>query len=389
MEIGWIDYSKEEKNRITTILSMLSEQGTLDELGIGTIRNAFSEALFPAVSTLYTRAKYFVLIPYIFSMVMQQKRVESASDFRRWFERYEDDLIDVLIKNSPSGTKGIFGSSVRKQGKTLRYRPSTIYWNGIKTLGIIRHPDFSIDDACDVLFRKMNRRREVIPKSEGVDEAGDDDDVLLDGLSIFTPIIPDYDVMIAADIYLNKKESEYLKERFITSRDTRDSLIAHMLREDIYAENLEQLNTEKLPKKLRGIVELAKQFTSFVYGAYKLYNVIFSDCQDQTIVEGFESWIENEYQPFNLDEIIAFSECPKTTADFLLNLNQAFSERDVETAESIVINREKYIKRDRAKLRKPNEYRYEKPVHDHRLNYRFPVASTIIKDIREGLKRKL
>ena len=66
MEIGFIDYSKDERNKILSTLKLLGEQTALDELGIGVIRDAYADLLFPGVSTLQTRAKYFVIIPYLF-----------------------------------------------------------------------------------------------------------------------------------------------------------------------------------------------------------------------------------------------------------------------------------------------------------------------------------
>lgn len=43
MPLGWIDFSKTERNKVLTVLDLLSENGTLDELGIATIRDGFSD----------------------------------------------------------------------------------------------------------------------------------------------------------------------------------------------------------------------------------------------------------------------------------------------------------------------------------------------------------
>ena len=59
MELGWIDFSKNERDDILNTLDSLSEKGTLDELGIAPIRDGFSDLFFPGTSTLQTRAKYF------------------------------------------------------------------------------------------------------------------------------------------------------------------------------------------------------------------------------------------------------------------------------------------------------------------------------------------
>ena len=34
MPLGWIDFSKSERNKVLSVLDLLSEAGTLDELGI-------------------------------------------------------------------------------------------------------------------------------------------------------------------------------------------------------------------------------------------------------------------------------------------------------------------------------------------------------------------
>ena len=73
MEIGFIDYSKDERNKILSTLKLLGEQTALDELGIGVIRDAYADLLFPGVSTLQTRAKYFVIIPYLFQEAFQRQ----------------------------------------------------------------------------------------------------------------------------------------------------------------------------------------------------------------------------------------------------------------------------------------------------------------------------
>nr|WP_298051903.1 hypothetical protein [uncultured Lachnoanaerobaculum sp.] len=37
MQLGWVDFSKEDRQKALDVINLLSEQGTVDELGIGTI----------------------------------------------------------------------------------------------------------------------------------------------------------------------------------------------------------------------------------------------------------------------------------------------------------------------------------------------------------------
>lgn len=65
MQIGWIDFSPEERSRTLTVLSSLSEPGSVDELGVGIVRDAMADVLFPGTSTLLTKARYFFFVPYV------------------------------------------------------------------------------------------------------------------------------------------------------------------------------------------------------------------------------------------------------------------------------------------------------------------------------------
>ena len=58
MQLGWIDFSKEDRQKAFDVINLLSEQGAVDELGIGVIRDAFANYFFPGTSTIKT-AKAF------------------------------------------------------------------------------------------------------------------------------------------------------------------------------------------------------------------------------------------------------------------------------------------------------------------------------------------
>ena len=63
MQLGWVDFSREDREKVLDVMNLLQEQGAVDELGIGLIRDAFANYFFPRTSTVQTRAKYF-LIPF-------------------------------------------------------------------------------------------------------------------------------------------------------------------------------------------------------------------------------------------------------------------------------------------------------------------------------------
>ena len=47
VQLGWIDFSKTERSKILSVLDLLQENGTLDELGIAPVRDGFSNIFFP------------------------------------------------------------------------------------------------------------------------------------------------------------------------------------------------------------------------------------------------------------------------------------------------------------------------------------------------------
>ena len=64
MPLGWIGFSKSERNKVLSVLELLSERDTLDELGVALMRDGFANIFFPGTSTIQTRAKYLLIVPY-------------------------------------------------------------------------------------------------------------------------------------------------------------------------------------------------------------------------------------------------------------------------------------------------------------------------------------
>ncbi|MBC7630704.1 DUF6361 family protein [Aeromicrobium sp.] len=64
--IAWLDSSREEQRRIREVINLFSQTESRDELGIGQVRDSFTDQLFPGTSTLHTRARYLLLIPWCY-----------------------------------------------------------------------------------------------------------------------------------------------------------------------------------------------------------------------------------------------------------------------------------------------------------------------------------
>lgn len=52
--LGWLDLDAAASERVGTLLRSLEEPGTLDALGLGSVRDAFSSMLSPGTSTIQT-----------------------------------------------------------------------------------------------------------------------------------------------------------------------------------------------------------------------------------------------------------------------------------------------------------------------------------------------
>ena len=64
--LSWLDFSEAERRRALQVVELFAMQETRDELGLGAIRDALSEAMFPGISTVQRRARYFLIVPWVF-----------------------------------------------------------------------------------------------------------------------------------------------------------------------------------------------------------------------------------------------------------------------------------------------------------------------------------
>ncbi|MCR5738216.1 MAG: DUF6361 family protein [Lachnospiraceae bacterium] len=399
MQIGWIDYSKEERNKILSILRLLSTQGTVDEIGIGSVRDAFSDLLFPGISVLHTRAKYFVLIPYLFESACEESakgKLHSGKDVRNFIERREDKIVGTLMKSAKNDLdrNGIIGSRNYSSGRSVKMKPSSIYWNGLRTSSILLHPELSLDNACNAIYQKGRLQSKIEKKNETLEYGADDKDVLNDGHLIFAPIHATYDYMNEAQINLTKDEADYIFHCFTESFRTKDAVMAYMLRHpDLVKkyDSFEDFDSADFPGELSRRISLASQFADFIYGAHLLYNIIFSEgCGVENeivknIRDEFEDYCVKYHRP-NLDEILTITNCKGTTATFFREFDSCITNNRIKDAEKLIVDREASVKTSRRKLLRPEEYQFKQPVFYYKLNYRYDVARQIMNDIIDGME---
>src|SRR5262245_14891240 len=131
--LNWLDFSSDERRRAIEVIKLFEERTTVDDLGIGTVRDAISDILFPGTSVLHTRARYFLFVPWVYRL-REDRRTVSA-EIARLGRRDEIRLIESLIAFDASPGNGIIGRVARER---LKFLPSLVYWNGLEQWGI-RH----------------------------------------------------------------------------------------------------------------------------------------------------------------------------------------------------------------------------------------------------------
>jgi hypothetical protein len=134
----WLDYSEAERRTMLDVISLFKEKETRDELGVGSVRDAFADTFFPGTSTIQTRARYFLFVPWIYRQ-LEARRVSPATVARE-ARKAEIDLIGGLLAGGSAGT-GVIGERARA---ALQRLPSSVYWQGLGAWGIRLFPG-SID----------------------------------------------------------------------------------------------------------------------------------------------------------------------------------------------------------------------------------------------------
>lgn len=132
--IGWIAGSFAERDEALALLQDDGPAEPRDELGIGPLRDVLANAFFPGVTTLQTRAKYFLFVPAMYARIEQDPALRN--DAGASMRSLEQQLLEDLLRGPD--TDGVIGKRHRRVPQTPA---SAIYWTGLSTLGIRRFSD--------------------------------------------------------------------------------------------------------------------------------------------------------------------------------------------------------------------------------------------------------
>lgn len=274
--LAWIDFDEAERQRAQRIMALFQERETRDELGLGAIRDSIADHLFPGTSTIQTRLRYMLFIPWLYRAL--ERRDISETQLRTEARDKEVRLADALKAGGES--TGIIG---RDAGPRLQRLPSSVYWAGLGSWGIRAFPG-----SLDSLFVAMRGRGRSRAASIGEDAlAGTDAQAAWNaGL----PKAPD-DLLDRAVFQLTTDEAQFLIDRLVASQPA--SLLAMLAREGINADCDHIWAHPQLvafPALARSLVQHAEIFSHVMHGAALLYNLALSELRQH------EEWIDEYHE---------------------------------------------------------------------------------------------
>ena len=396
IKIGWIDYSNEHRNKVMAVLHALSAPEAVDEIGIGIIRDGFADILFPGTSTIQTRAKYFFIVPYILMEIEREKNITPRSIIDK-LGKTEIELIKILNKD---GADGVIG---RRAGNKLKRKPSSIYWNGLRTFGIFKYNNLSLEGYVKAVCSIKEYKNEV--SKSGHEEKGtksDDVDAVQGDIlgGFWRCLLPNENWKEDICIDLTYDEAKYLRERIVKSEASKDSLFAFILKNN-YKEILTNDEFDAigdllpLPDNIKSDYEMAKKFGQFIYGANIRYNVILSDSKNEVALKEWKMWlnsyfVKNEFVNYDFYQVVKRLKIGNgKLIRFLSRWKEKVVTGNIDDIDNLIIEREIELKgKERAKLKNSKVYIYKEGdwLGGGSLQYRFRNAKRLMVDIYSGLE---
>jgi hypothetical protein len=266
----WLDYSERERRKMLDVVDLFREHDTRDELGIGSVRDAFADLLFPGTSTIMTRARYFLLVPWMYEQ--QEKSRVSSSQIAARARRAEINLVDAIERSDDK----LF--NIGKVAKnTLKRLPSSVYWQGLSVWGIrtFRGSQAQYHRSLDRYYAQLTRHGGR--KSERDVEHDD----LMPPNWHAGLVRPPADFPTECSLSLARREAEYLAERIRLSPACAGSLLAELVAQRRRSADVpfvwEHPHSAELPLKLRENVDHAQNFSDLMHGAPLLYNLVLAE----------------------------------------------------------------------------------------------------------------
>ena len=395
--LTWIDLTANDRNRMRQVLDLFKEQGTVDEMGLGSLRDALSEALFPGTSTIQTRLRYVLFVPWIYRQ-LEIRRV-SASSVSAQLRQAELDLIGPLLENGRS--QGVIGERARG---SLARQPSSVYWTALVRWGLFLHEQSQ--GWYHAHFTGLMHGR-------AMEESADDPGIILARQPNWHHRLPcpPQEFPYEASFDLTRKEAVFLQGRIVERCS--GTLLAWLAQEGLDAPTggcfWDDSAATHTPTKVRDTIELARRFSLHVEGMPLLYNLLLAERlhsdhgNDDALIDQYrqkiDEWAAKEApeQFFDVVELWAFAASRKIQVPCLQrNFVEAWTSRlsdigpaaiaDDPPLRSLIECRERQLKGQRARLQ--NSARlldWSGEVGVGRMNFRWHRVHQMLLDLHGGL----
>lgn len=386
--MAWVDFSSSNRDEMDRLLDAFREAGTVDELGIGTIRDTFSDLLFPGTSTLHTRARYLLFTAWqVTKVAAQRHHLERAVTELR---QEEVRLIEALIKGDPDG--GVIGKVARS---SLKRMPTVLYWSALGQYGIRR-----CAEGPQGHLRAVTAGTILPPDDE-------DDVVRVHRDPHFAQLPePPTDLTESATFNLTNDEAVFLSERIQASCP--DTYLAWLVRNrtpgDVKRPWDEEL-TVGLDDNVARVLAHGQRLSQLYEGAPLLYNFLLAEAAGrQDSIDTYEAAL----QSWSADPCLSLATAEWDRTDFWTTVLTKRRGLNAETrdfvdawvkivssdpqgcwrtseARELVQNREQRLKKSRSRFLNAEALgRWEGGVGVGALTYRWGNARTLVNDIRRG-----
>ena len=398
MQLGWIDFSKNDRNKVLSVLDMLSEAGTLDELGIAPIRDGFASLFFPGTSTNQTRAKYFMIVPYALKD-LEHGRETDLNRVLKALDEIEQYCGEILLQNS-GDTDGIIGSRSLAMNRWVKRTPSGIYWSGLQKYGIFTKSDWPMSKYVKEMCKLKKTRASLVNlgnRNDNAEEGGCDDIDVGNQLRAQFWKIPTYNSEWKDNlkIKLSAEEGEILKKQIVVTFP--DSLMAYILKNRITeifeCKSFKELDglIQMFPEQIQSDYKLAADFSDFLFVLRTIYNIIVSEGRNADASLEWETLKDSLDDRAAIDLEAIFKRLIElkvyvnvSLRNFLCNSKKLMVAGNLKGMKKEICRRERELKQSRAKTMHPGEFNPDTWFGGGALDYRFGNAKVIMRDIFES-----
>lgn len=407
MQLGFINFSQEELARKNKVLQMVRDQTAIDELGFGRIRDAFANLMFPGMSTLQRRAKYFAVMPSLYFQATK-KNYDSVRDVRAQIVKWEIKLTEMLVNGAGDDEDkktGITGRSMLAAAKNdpskfVKYDPTYIYMNGLRTFNMIKGDI----DIYRLIYERSKQNSQIKAKYKATEEGEISDSEDMSGLQQFFSICNedyDFDNGTILPLELTPKEAAYIKNHIVTSMRSMDSMLAYILRNNVNVlpeydalANIWQDMPEDFEEYMKQY-KLGRRFSHFAYVIQLRFNhimALFNEQEEEAkkLQNRIDEIIDSYPTDFTcpaIEEVLFYIHgrvTESTVITFCQRAIKLIEEKNWEQLDELIVAREKAVKPGRNKLRNP-KYKGEERGWPQMLSFRWnEIVYQVINEIRKA-----